>query len=71
MLELEKGGGMKRNRFSIDQIIRILTEAKTPSNFVVSVARKYGIVEQAKCRFRQKYKGFPLLKPNVRLVKEH
>jgi len=37
---------MKKNRFSIDRIIRILAEAKTPGNSVASVARKYGIVEQ-------------------------
>ena len=37
---------MKKTRFSIDQIIRILAEAETPGNSVASVARKYGIVEQ-------------------------
>ena len=49
---------MKKTRFSIDQIIRILAEAETPGNSVASVARKYGIVEQTIYRWRQKYKGF-------------
>jgi len=49
---------MKKTRFSIDQIIRILAEAETPGNSGGSVARKYGIVEQTIYRWRQKYKGF-------------
>jgi len=49
---------MKRNKFSVDQIIRILAEAETAGNSVASVVRKYGIVEQTKCRCRQKYRGF-------------
>ena len=49
---------MKKTRFSIDQIIRILAEAETPGNSVASVARKYGIVEQTIYPWRQKYKGF-------------
>lgn len=53
-----RGVAMKKNRFSIDQIIRILAEAETPGNSVAFVARKYGIVEQTIYRWRQKYKGF-------------
>ena len=47
---------MKKSRFSIDQIIRILAEA--PGDFGAATARKYGVAEQTIYRWRQKYKGF-------------
>jgi len=49
---------MKKNKFSIDQIIRILAEAEAPGNSVAATARKYGVAEQTIYRWRQKYKGF-------------
>lgn len=48
---------MKSNRFTVDQIIRILAEAELPSNSIASTARKYGISENTIYRWRQKYKG--------------
>ena len=47
---------MKKSRFSIDQIIRILAEA--PGDSGAATARKYGVAEQTIYRWRQKYKGF-------------
>ena len=49
---------MKKTRFSIDQIIRILAEAEALGNSVAATARKYGVAEQTIYRWRQKYKGF-------------
>ena len=37
---------MKKTRFSIDQIIRILAEAEALGNSVAATARKYGVAEQ-------------------------
>jgi len=34
---------MRPNKFSIDQIIKIIAEADLPGSSVSSVARKYGI----------------------------
>jgi putative transposase len=48
---------MKPNRFSIDQIIKIIAEADLPGSSVSSVARKYGINPNTIYRWRQKYKG--------------
>ncbi len=48
---------MRPNKFSIDQIIRIIAEADLPGNSVSSVARKYGINPNTIYRWRQKYKG--------------
>ena len=48
---------MRPNRFSIDQIIKIIAEADLPGSSVSSVARKYGINPNTIYRWRQKYKG--------------
>jgi len=48
---------MRPNKFSIDQIIKIIAEVDLPSNSVASVARKYGIAVNTIYRWRQKYKG--------------
>jgi len=49
---------MKKNKFSVDQIIRIIAESEAPGNSVAATARKYGIAEQTIYRWKQKYKGF-------------
>lgn len=48
---------MRPNKFSIDQIIKIVAEADLPGSSVSSVARKYGINPNTIYRWRQKYKG--------------
>ncbi|MEJ5300410.1 MAG: transposase [Thermodesulforhabdaceae bacterium] len=48
---------MRPNKFSVDQIIKIIAEADLPGNPVSSVARKYGISPNTIYRWRQKYKG--------------
>ena len=48
---------MRPNKFSIDQIIKIIAEADLPGNSVASVARKYSINPNTIYRWRQKYKG--------------
>jgi len=47
----------KKNRFSIDQIIRIVAEAEAPGNSVAAVARRYGVSEQTIYRWRRQYRG--------------
>ena len=48
---------MRPNKFSIDQIIKIIAEAELPGSSVSSVARKYGVNPNTIYRWRQKYKG--------------
>jgi putative transposase len=48
---------MRPNKFSIDQIIKIIAEADLPGSSVSSVARKYGINPNTIYRWRHKYKG--------------
>jgi putative transposase len=54
----ENGGeDMRRSKFTVDQIIRILAESELPANSVSSTARKYGITQNTIYHWRQKYKG--------------
>jgi len=48
---------MRPNKFSVDQIIKIIAEAELPGNSAASVARKYGVNPNTIYRWRQKYKG--------------
>jgi putative transposase len=48
---------MRKTKFTVDQIIRILAESELPNNSISSVARKYGISQNTLYRWRQKYKG--------------
>ncbi|RMG71554.1 MAG: transposase [Nitrospirae bacterium] len=48
---------MRPNKFTVEQIIKILAEADLPNNSVASVARKYGVNPNTIYRWRQKYKG--------------
>ncbi len=47
---------MKRNRFSAEQIIRILQEAEALGN-VRDVCRRHNIAEQTRYRWRRKFGG--------------
>ena len=48
---------MGKSKYSVDQVIRILTEAELPGVTAASVARKYGVCEQTITRWRKKYRG--------------
>jgi len=48
---------MRPNKFTVDQIIKIIAEAELPGNSTASVARKYGVNPNTIYRWRQKYKG--------------
>jgi putative transposase len=48
---------MKKNRFSEEQIIRILKEAEQGGKEIRELSRQHGITEQTFYRWRQKYGG--------------
>ena len=48
---------MKKNRFSEEQIIRILKEAEQDGKEIRELSRHHGITEQTFYRWRQKYGG--------------
>lgn len=48
---------MRPNKFSIDQIMKLISEAELPGNSTAFVARKYGVSPNTIYRWRQKYKG--------------
>ena len=48
---------MKKNRFSEEQIIRILKEAEQGGKEIRELSRHHGITEQTFYRWRQKYGG--------------
>jgi len=46
---------MKKHRFSVDQIVRIVGESYTPGSSVLIVARKYGVCDVTIYKWRKKY----------------
>ena len=48
---------MRRSRFTVEEIIRIIAESELPTSSIAATARKYGIKEATLYRWRAKYKG--------------
>lgn len=48
---------MKRNRFSEEQIVKILGEAEKGGKPVLDLCRKHGVTEQTFYRWRRRYAG--------------
>lgn len=48
---------MKKSRFKVNQIIKILEEAETGGSSILSVCRKYGISDATFYNWRKKYAG--------------
>ncbi len=48
---------MKPARFSIDQMIQIISESKLPGQTISNVCRKYGISRSCFDKWRRKYDG--------------
>ena len=51
---------MKSNKFSEEQIIKILQEAEQSNQEIRSLSRQHGITEQTFYRWRNKYGGLQL-----------
>ncbi len=58
---------MKRKRYSEEQIVRILEEARGGQS-IAETCRKYGVSEQTVYRWRSKYEGMNV--SEVRRMKE-
>jgi len=48
---------MKSSRFSVEQIIQILAEAKLPGQTIAELCRRYGISRSTFDKWRAKYEG--------------
>ena len=48
---------MKKSRFKVEQIIRILEEAETGADTVLAVCRKHGISDATFYNWKKKYSG--------------
>ena len=60
---------MKRNRFTEEQVIRILKKAESSGQTVTEICRKHGVVEQTFYRWRKKYGGLEV--KELRRLKEY
>lgn len=49
---------MKQEKYPVEKIIQILSEAELPGGSIAEVCRKYGICRGTFERWRKKYRGF-------------
>ena len=59
---------MKRNRFSEEQIVRILSEAEKGGKPILDLCRKHGVTEQTFYRWRRRYAGMQV--PEVQQLRQ-
>lgn len=59
---------MKKQRFSEEQIVRILSEADKGGKSILDLCRKHGVTEQTFYRWRRRYAGMQV--PEIQQLRQ-